>query len=159
VAGTWIALFGPFGEPNEWSDLVWTFVELASAHGGRPAFYQVEPASLPLYLDCGLQAFKLGEYAHIELPEFSLKGAKRANLRSGMNRGEREGLSFEVLAPGAATSVMSELQVVSDAWLEKQNTRRSLAALPYARVSRFRPCSRHDAWDKKWQANRASPSR
>lgn len=120
---SWITLFGPFGEPNEWPDLVWTFVELASAHGGRPAFYQVEPASLPLYLDCGLQAFKLGEYAHIELPEFSLKGAKRANLRSGMNRGEREGLSFEVLAPEATMDAMPELQAVSDTWLDKQNTR------------------------------------
>lgn len=120
---SWIALFGPFGEASEWPDLVWSFVELASAHGGRPAFYQVRPVSLPLYLDCGLQAFKLGEHAHIELPEFSLKGAKRANLRSGMNRGEREGLSFEVLAPEAATQAMAELQVVSDAWLDRQNTR------------------------------------
>lgn len=137
---SWIALFGPIGEPNEWPDLVWTFVELASAHGGRPAFYQVRPASLPLYLDCGLQAFKLGEYAHIELPEFSLKGARRANLRSGMNRGEREGLSFEVLAPEAVMNVMPELQAVSDAWLDKQNAREkgfSVGRFDPARLARF----------------------
>jgi phosphatidylglycerol lysyltransferase len=59
----------------------------------------VRPAHLPLYLDCGLQAIKLGEYAQVSLPDFSLKGGKRANLRAGVNRGEREGLSFEVVPP------------------------------------------------------------
>jgi phosphatidylglycerol lysyltransferase len=144
---SWVALFGPFGDACEWPDLVWRFVELATAHGGRPAFYQVRPATLPLYLDCGLRAFKLGEYAHIELPGFSLKGARRANLRSGMNRGEREGLSFEVLQPAAAGAVMDELRVVSQAWLERQKTREKgfsvgrfdagyLARLPIAVVRR-----------------------
>ena len=120
---SWISLFGPIGDRREWADLVWRFVELATSHGGRPAFYQVRPASLPLYLDCGLQAFKLGEYAQIELPDFNLKGAKRANLRSGMNRGEREGLRFEVLAPAQVDGVMGALRTVSDQWLQGQKTR------------------------------------
>jgi phosphatidylglycerol lysyltransferase len=120
---SWISLFGPIGDKREWADLVWRFVELATSNGGRPAFYQVRPSTLPLYLDCGLHAFKLGEYAQIELQDFNLKGAKRANLRAGMNRGEREGLVFEVLAPAQVDAVMAELRAVSDAWLERQATR------------------------------------
>lgn len=120
---TWVSLFGPFGEPGEGADLVWRFVETAQAHGGRPAFYQVRPASLPLYLDCGLHAFKLGEFAHIELPQFNLKGARRANLRSGVNRGEREGLGFEVVRPPAVAPLLDELQQVSDAWLQRHGAR------------------------------------
>lgn len=120
---SWISLFGPIGDKREWADLVWRFVELATSNGGRPAFYQVRPSSLPLYLDCGLHAFKLGEYAQIDLQDFSLKGAKRANLRSGMNRGEREGLVFEVLAPAHVDPVMAELRAVSDAWLDRQSAR------------------------------------
>jgi phosphatidylglycerol lysyltransferase len=137
---SWISLFGPIGEPDEWPELVWSFTELASAHGGRPAFYQVGPSCLALYLDCGLQAFKLGEYAHIGLPDFNLKGAKRADLRSGMNRGEREGLSFEVLQPDISMNVMAELQVVSDAWLDKQSTREkgfSVGRFDPRRLTRF----------------------
>ncbi len=122
-ARSWISLFGPMGERSEWPDLVWRFVEMANAHGGRAAFYQVRPASLPLYLDCGLKVFKLGEHAHIELREFDLKGAKRANLRSGMNRGVREGLVFEVLPPAEVEAAMAELQAVSDAWLGAQKMR------------------------------------
>ncbi|MFT3719990.1 bifunctional lysylphosphatidylglycerol flippase/synthetase MprF [Pseudorhodoferax sp.] len=120
---SWISLFGPFGERREWADLVWRFIEHAQAHGGRAAFYQVRPAALPLYLDCGLQAFKLGEYAHVPLPEFSLKGARRADLRSGVNRGEREGLQFEVLAPADVAPLLPQLRAVSDAWLRRQQAR------------------------------------
>ncbi len=120
---SWVSLFGPFGERREWADLVWRFIEHANAHGGRAAFYQVRPAALPLYLDCGLQAFKLGEHAHVTLNDFNLKGAKRANLRSGMNRGEREGLVFEVIAPQDVAALLPELHAVSDAWLQKQKTR------------------------------------
>jgi phosphatidylglycerol lysyltransferase len=120
---SWISLFGPVGDRREWPDLVWRFVELATSQGGRPAFYQVRPSSLPLYLDCGLHAFKLGEYAQIELSDFTLKGAKRANLRSGMNRGEREGLRFEVLEAAQVDGVMAELRTVSDQWLNGQTAR------------------------------------
>ncbi|WP_225864853.1 bifunctional lysylphosphatidylglycerol flippase/synthetase MprF [Ideonella benzenivorans] len=120
---TWVSLFGPFGERREWPDLVWQFIELATANGGRAAFYQVRPGELPLYLDCGLQAIKLGEYAQVPLPEFSLKGGKRANLRAGVNRGEREGLSFEVVPAEAVAPLLPELQAISDAWLQQQQGR------------------------------------
>ncbi|WP_082524949.1 bifunctional lysylphosphatidylglycerol flippase/synthetase MprF [Pseudorhodoferax sp. Leaf274] len=120
---SWVALFGPVGERKEWADLVWRFIEHANAHGGRPAFYQVRPSMLPLFLDCGLQAFKLGEYAHVPLPEFNLKGAKRANLRSGVNRGEREGLVFEVVPPEGVAPLLPALRAVSDAWMRKQSAR------------------------------------
>lgn len=120
---SWVSLHGPVGEPDEWPELIWNFIELAAQHGGRAAFYQVRPESLPLYLDSGLQAFKLGEYAHVPLPDFSLKGAKRANLRHGVNRAEREGLSFEVLPPYRVHTVLDALRAVSRAWLAEQKTR------------------------------------
>ena len=120
---SWVSLYGPFGDSREWPDLVWQFIEVATDHGGRAAFYQVRPATLPLYLDCGLHALKLGEYAHVPLPDFNLKGAKRANLRSGVNRGEREGLVFELVLPEQVAALLPELREVSDAWLAQQRTR------------------------------------
>ncbi|HEY4069593.1 MAG TPA: bifunctional lysylphosphatidylglycerol flippase/synthetase MprF [Burkholderiaceae bacterium] len=120
---SWVCLHGPFGDSREWSDLVWQFIEVATDHGGRAAFYQVRPATLPLYLDCGLEAFKLGEHAHVNLPEFSLKGARRANLRSGVNRGEREGLAFEVVPAHAVAPLLPALREISDAWLASQRGR------------------------------------
>jgi phosphatidylglycerol lysyltransferase len=119
---SWIGLFGPFGDPKEFPDMVWQFMEMATDHGGRAAFYHVRPAALPLFLDCGLTLFKLGEHAHIELPGFNLKGATRANLRSGVNRAEREGLRFEVVPAAQVDAILPALRAVSDAWLAEQRS-------------------------------------
>jgi phosphatidylglycerol lysyltransferase len=128
---SWIALFDPVGPLKEWPELIWRFIELANEHGGRVAFYQVRPQALPLYLDAGLRVIKLGEEAHVPLPEFSLKGTKRSNLRQGVNRGEREGLQFEVMDSLAARAQIDELRRVSDEWLEAQQAREKGFSLGY----------------------------
>jgi len=119
---SWVGLFQPFGDPREFADMVWQFIEMATDHGGRAAFYHVRPAALPLFLDCGLHLFKLGEHAHVELPDFNLKGASRANLRSGVNRAEREGLRFEVVPAAHVDALLPALRAVSDAWLAEQRS-------------------------------------
>lgn len=115
---SWIALFDPIGPPREWPELVWRFIELADEHGCRAAFYQVRAQALPLYLDAGLRVFKLGEEAHVPLADFGLEGARRAKLRQGVNRAEREGLRFEVVGVLALPALLDTLRAVSDAWLD-----------------------------------------
>jgi len=119
---SWIALFDPVGPKEDRAELVWAFLEKAREAGGRPAFYQVRADDLPTYLDAGLRVLKLGEQAYIPLADFSLKGGRRANLRSGVNRAEREGLSFEVLRGADIGTAISELREVSNAWLAAHNT-------------------------------------
>ncbi len=137
---SWVALSDPVGDPAEGPNLVWRFVELAGAHGGRAVFYQVTPATLPWYLDAGLRVFKLGEAAHVPLAEFSLKGPQRAPLRHADNRAQREGLGLEILAPEEVHAVLGEIQAISDAWLANQNTREksfSLGAFDPAYLQRL----------------------
>jgi len=119
---SWVALFGPFGDAREFADIVWQFIEMATDHGGRAAFYHVRPATLPLLLDCGLHLFKLGEHAQVELASFDLKGASRANLRTAVNRAEREGLRFEVVAAAEVEALLPALRKVSDAWLAEHRS-------------------------------------
>jgi phosphatidylglycerol lysyltransferase len=119
---SWVGLFDPVGPPGEWPELVWRLIELARESGGRPAFYQVRPQNLPIYLDAGLRPFKLGEYAHVPLADFSLQGKRRANLRHGVNRAEREGLVFEVIPLAGVPAVLAEIRSISDAWLGKHET-------------------------------------
>jgi phosphatidylglycerol lysyltransferase len=122
-ARSWISLFDPVGPPQEWPELIWRMIEMAADHGGRAAFYQVRPQHLSAYLDAGLRAFKLGEYAFVPLTEFSIKGSKRANLRQGVNRAEREGLTFAVIEPQHVSAALVELNQVSNAWLREYNAR------------------------------------
>ncbi|MDB5989427.1 MAG: putative rane protein [Herbaspirillum sp.] len=120
---SWIALSDPVGAQQEWPELIWNFIEMVYAHGGRAAFYKVRPQTLPLYLDAGLRAYKLGEEAYVNLHDFSLQGPRRANLRHGVARGEREGLSFEVVAPAQIPAILPQIRAISNAWLLMHRTR------------------------------------
>jgi phosphatidylglycerol lysyltransferase len=114
---SWVALFDPVGSCEEWPELVWRFVELADEHGGRAAFYQVHPDSLPLYLDAGLRVVKVGEEACIHLAEFCLDGPERYGLRQALKRGEREGLTFELLSPQQVRQHREVMGEISKRWL------------------------------------------
>jgi phosphatidylglycerol lysyltransferase len=114
---SWVALFDPVGPYNEWPELIWRFVELADEHGGRAAFYQIPPESLPLYLDAGLRVVKVGEEALIDLEQFKLEGPERYGLRQALKRGERDGLTFEILSPDATGQRQTVLSAISERWL------------------------------------------
>lgn len=120
---SWIALFDPIGPRAAWSELIWRFIETATASGGRPAFYQVRPENLSLYLDCGLRVVKLGEEAYVPLQSFSLKGPRLANLRNSVSRGERDGLEVEIVEGERLMALMPDLSEISDAWLESHAAR------------------------------------
>ncbi len=120
---TWAALYDPIGPEAEWPELIWRFVEHAHTNGGRACFYQASAKALALYVDVGLSAHKLGEYASVNLTTFALQGSKRQVLRSALNKGERDGLSFEVLPPEAVPALIPQLQAVSEVWLGEHATR------------------------------------
>ncbi|WP_198010795.1 bifunctional lysylphosphatidylglycerol flippase/synthetase MprF [Kaistia granuli] len=122
-AHSWVALFDPIGPRDAWPGLIWQFVEMARAAGGRAVFYQVMPENLALYADAGMRAFKLGEAAQVDLEGFDLKGAKRAGLRHAFNRSQREGLSFEYLEPGEVAGSIDDLEAISNRWLAEHRAR------------------------------------
>ncbi|MDP3856429.1 MAG: bifunctional lysylphosphatidylglycerol flippase/synthetase MprF [Stagnimonas sp.] len=123
-ARTWAALYDPVGPEQEWPELIWRFVELAHEHGGRACFYQAGSRNLALYVDVGMSAYKLGEYAFVPLRDFSLQGSRRAHLRQAVNKGEqRDGLRFELLPAEAVPALLPELRAISDAWLAQHASR------------------------------------
>lgn len=122
-AHSWVALFDPIGPRDAWPGLVWQFVEMARAAGGRAVFYQVMPENLALYADAGLRAFKLGEAARVDLAAFDLRGAKRASLRHAYNRSLREGLSFAYLEPDQVAEAVDALEAISHGWLVEHRAR------------------------------------
>jgi phosphatidylglycerol lysyltransferase len=112
-----ITMGDPVGNAQRFPDLVWRFRELCDRSGRWPVFYQVSPEYLPLYLDMGLALAKLGEDARVYLPNFSLEGSKRGDLRNEHRRAAKTGARFEVLNPQAVVANMAQLQDISDQWL------------------------------------------
>jgi phosphatidylglycerol lysyltransferase len=115
---SWIALSDPVGPSDEWPELINRFIKQAHVHGGRAAFYQVRPESLPFYLDAGLSVMKLGEDARVPLKAFSLRGGAAAHLRYALRRAERDGLTFEYVDPARSMRYSTAIEAISTEWLE-----------------------------------------
>lgn len=112
-----IAMGPPVGKADECRDLVWAFRETADKVGAIPCFYSVRKTILPTLIDAGFVLQKIGETALIPLADFSLQGSKRAKLRQAQRRLARQGLTFSVLPPEHVSSVMDQLETVSNEWL------------------------------------------
>ena len=113
----WIAMGEPAGLKSERRELLWSFAEMADSYGGAAVFYSVSEEVLGDLATMGLAVRKVGETAVIEAEKFSIEGKGKQNLRTAVNRAEREGSSFEVLPPGSAVPIADELREISDAWL------------------------------------------
>ncbi|MGF9693043.1 phosphatidylglycerol lysyltransferase domain-containing protein [Rhizobium sp. 0TCS1.26] len=116
-----IALFDPVGPRHAWQDLVVKFMGHARQSGYRPVFYQVSPDFLPIAAETGLRPYKLGEQATVDLTGFDMRGGDWLKLRRSINRAERDGLQFELIAQDRVPAHMAELRQVSDAWLAAHN--------------------------------------
>lgn len=159
---SWIALGDPVGPADELPELIWRFREMCDRVGGRPAFYQVTSDSLPFYLDVGLTPIKVGEEARVRLADFSLDQPGRKDLRYSVRRGEREGMTFQVVPRLEVAAMIHELKPVSDAWLQTRNTsekRFSVGAFDPAYLREFdiavvRVNGRVTAFTNLWKAER-----
>ena len=137
---SWIALGDPVGPRAKCEELVWRFRELSDRHGGRTVFYQARGERLPLYVDLGLAALKIGEEARVPLQDFSLEGPARAALRSDHRRAQRGGATFEIVQPENVPALLPALRKISDAWLADKSTaekRFSVGAFTEKYVSNF----------------------
>jgi phosphatidylglycerol lysyltransferase len=138
---SWIALGDPIGPREDRSDLAWRLRELADRHCGLPAFYEVGPANLPLYLDLGLTLIKVGEEGRVRLADWSLEGQVHSrHHRRTIRTVERAGCSLEIVPPEEVPPLLPELRQVSDAWLASKHTREkrfSLGLFDEQYVSRF----------------------
>jgi phosphatidylglycerol lysyltransferase len=120
---SWVALGDPLGPKDERVELVWRFRELADQHGGWTVFYEIGTENLPIYLELGLTALKIGEEAVVDLTTFSLEGNNRKGLRRTHRSVGKEGAVFEVVLPDRLVPSLPELTSISNVWLSEKKTR------------------------------------
>ncbi len=113
----WITMGPPMGPEDASRMLAFAMKRKADRANANLVFYAVPTGFLPVALDLGLVARKIGETAILPLEDFSLEGPARAKLRHAVNRLNREGGRFEVLPVGAFDAHQEEMRRVSDAWL------------------------------------------
>ena len=80
---TWLAMGDPVAQDEKSvAELIWRFKERADLHNGKPAFYQISSAYIPLYIDAGFSLAKLGEDAFVDLSQFTLEGGEGRKWRA-----------------------------------------------------------------------------
>ncbi len=130
----WIAMGDPIGERAEFATLLWQLAEQADAAGANLVLYKIDAANLPMYVDLGLSAFKLGDEARVKLEEFSLAGGKKLNLRNNYHKSVKEGLTFAVVRGEQLAAVMPQLKELSQQWLESKSAREKQFSLGFFSV-------------------------
>ncbi len=120
---TRVGLGDPVGNPEKFEGLYWRFVEQAHDEGMRPVLYQVRAPLVPACVEIGLHVFKLGEEALVNLTKFDLNKPDFRKFRSAAKRIEREEWQFEIWEPSQGSAHLSELRIISDAWLQTRNAR------------------------------------
>ncbi|MFO1036550.1 MAG: bifunctional lysylphosphatidylglycerol flippase/synthetase MprF [Geminicoccaceae bacterium] len=129
--GSWIAMGAPVGPRDQWPSLIWQFREEADAHGVRTVFYEVDPDDLPPLLELGLAVIKLGERARVPLASFDLKGKRRSDMRTAINKATKLGITFEVVPADGVPPLLDELEAVSAAWLQQHKAREKRFSLGF----------------------------
>ncbi|MEC0183754.1 phosphatidylglycerol lysyltransferase domain-containing protein [Paenibacillus peoriae] len=112
-----IVLGDPVGDKTLVSAAIQEFQRYANQYGLSVVFYQATPEYLSIYHENGYKFFKLGEEASVPLNTFTLSGKKNQNLRTALNKSNREKQIFEVLAPPYHSELISELRQISKEWL------------------------------------------
>lgn len=116
-----VILGEPIGERDDLSNAIEEFQELADLYGYTLVFYQVSDSMLPYLHNHGFAFFKLGEDAFVDLQSFSLGGGKMKGLRTLKNKFMKENYTFEFLDPPFTKEVFSELEGISNEWLQGRN--------------------------------------
>lgn len=114
---SWIALGDPVGDPADYQALVWSFADQAARANARPVFHEVSAGTLALWVELGLTLHKIGEEAVVRLADFTLAGGRFKAMRAAMNKRQRDGYEFALLAAPHDAALIEDLRLISDAWL------------------------------------------
>jgi phosphatidylglycerol lysyltransferase len=128
---SWIAMGDPVGPEEEWSDLLWRYMELCDLHYDWPVFYEVGADHLGLYVELGLTVLKLGEEARVPLDSFSMEGGRRKEFRRTVRKLEEAGYTFALIDTEGVSTILPELKNISDSWLAAKNTREKRFSLGF----------------------------
>lgn len=112
------ALGDPIGPSEDRKEAIASFHQYCQRNDWFLAFYQTLPDDLELYKSLGFQVVTIGQEAIVDLKTFSLQGKAGKNLRTALNRFNRLGYEIKFYKPPIPQSLLQELRVISNEWLQ-----------------------------------------
>lgn len=115
----------PVCAPGDEQTTLAAFLDFCTRERLTPAFANATQRFLPRYEAAGLAAVKVGEEPIFETGSWAPRGDRAKKVRSASNQARRQGVTIEVLAPGAMPSSLLEREVadvVAD-WRASRNVK------------------------------------
>lgn len=117
IGGVALALGDPVGARDGGQRAIEEFLDLCAARGWTPCFYAVTGRQLPALQALGFRQLQIAEDTIIDLAGMEFKGKAWQDVRTALNRAEKEGLRFELTTWAALDPARREqLAAISDAW-------------------------------------------
>jgi phosphatidylglycerol lysyltransferase len=115
-AGIALAIGTPIGSPASRRACIDAFTNYCRNNGWDPVFVLISERGLDLF-ESGWRRFKAGEEAMVSLNQFAAEVATNKHFRNIRNRFTKQGCRFEVHQAPHNSTLLTELNVVSQAWL------------------------------------------
>nr|WP_307775690.1 phosphatidylglycerol lysyltransferase domain-containing protein [uncultured Cetobacterium sp.] len=114
---SFITMGDPIGDENSFNDSIHKFYSYCKSHRKDVVFYEIGKEYLSYYIDLGLSFLKIGEYAQVDVENFTLEGSRIKNLRHTHTKIEKCGYKFEVVPVSEVPNILDEIEEVSNEWL------------------------------------------
>jgi phosphatidylglycerol lysyltransferase len=120
---SWIVMSDPVGNPAAWPDLLWRIRELADRHQGRLMLYEISGTTIEYPIGMGLQLFKYGEEAIVDLADFALDTPRMRSVRKSERNVAKKGAAFRVVPAAEVPAILDRLTEISDEWATAKGPR------------------------------------
>lgn len=117
-----VAMGDPIGPDDDRPATIASFAEHCRRNDWVPAFYQVSATNRPQYEARGFDSLVVGREAIVDLQDRDLADFLGDSSQQTVGRLLRQGYRAECLAPPHSREVVSELRLISDAWLTLMRT-------------------------------------
>ena len=112
-----VSLGDPVGAEAEIEVTARKFLKACKEKGWGVAFYKTCTDFLPIYRRLQLRKLKIGDDVIVDLPEFSLAGRSKRDIRSKARRFEQLDIRVVEYQPPLAPDTLTQLENVEEQWL------------------------------------------
>jgi lysylphosphatidylglycerol synthetase-like protein (DUF2156 family) len=117
-AGVAVGLGDPVGPPEGRADAVRSFVAMCERTGAVPCLFSVTAATAGLVEALGWQHVRVADDTVVDLVGLEFRGKKWQDVRSALNRAEKEGITYrEVALAEEPWAVRAQVQAISEQWV------------------------------------------
>ncbi len=117
-AGVAVALGDPVGPPEALSTTINDFVALCDKAAMVPFIFSCTAPTVAVTNALGWQSAQVAEDNLIDLPQLEFKGKKWQDIRTALNKGPKEGITFEMVSLAEQSwRLVGQVQHLSEEWL------------------------------------------